>query len=208
MKGGEGMERANEREGGEKSENRQRENRHVIVSRGKQKRSQFTELRCLHWDHGRPWLCVCLWQSDGLARTHTQPGLLLCTVCVSACVYISICMWLSWGICPLRRTGVSMERGACWWACLGWGPSFDTGAEGNLCSLRNVENQAVLVRAEIWTAAGAFWVWKCKAVQKIEKEVSVFIRGWSVWLFYLLTLIPCKHINWIHITTAIFSKHS
>lgn len=48
MKEGEGMERTNEREGGEKGENRQRENRNVIVSRGKQKRSQFTELRCLY----------------------------------------------------------------------------------------------------------------------------------------------------------------
>lgn len=56
-------ERGTERmkEEGKKRENRQRENRHVIVYWGKQKRSQFTELRCLHSGHGRPLdVYVCL----------------------------------------------------------------------------------------------------------------------------------------------------
>lgn len=47
MKEGEAMDSPNEREQGER-EKTDRENRDVIVSWGKQKRSQFTELRCLH----------------------------------------------------------------------------------------------------------------------------------------------------------------
>ena len=38
------------------------------------------------------------------------------------------------------------------------GQALTQGQRGNLCSLRNVENQAFLARAEIWTAAAAVWV--------------------------------------------------
>lgn len=69
---------------------------------------------------GDPWLCVLFVQqtytSHNPVSRHVQ--------CV--CVYIH----LYGRVCPLRRNGLSMERGACWWACLGWGPSFDTRAEG------------------------------------------------------------------------------
>lgn len=47
MKERECTEQANEREGGERQKP-ERKNRHVIVSRGKQKNAQFTELHCLH----------------------------------------------------------------------------------------------------------------------------------------------------------------
>lgn len=122
--------------------------------------------------------CVCVGNSPTTLRalTHTHTHNLVSwsiqCVCVCVCMLVckSICMWLSWCVCPLRRTGVSMERGACWWACLGQRPSFDTGAEGNLCSPRNVENQDFFVTVELWTAAASFSVWKCKVVQTTKKR--------------------------------------
>ncbi len=57
-------------------------------------------------------VCICDSPTDLRALTHCPVSCSVQCACVLVC--ISICMWLSWGICPLRRTGVSMERGACW----------------------------------------------------------------------------------------------
>lgn len=182
MKEGEAMESPNEREQGER-EKTDREKTGTLLSLGVNKRDLSSQSFAVYTEAMGDPCCVCVCNSLTTLRapslspshtpapTHTQLCLLVCTVCGCIC----ICMWLGWDICPLRRTGVSMERGVNWWACLGQRPSFDTEAEGNLCRRRNVDNQEFLVMVKIWTADHCFRVWKCKSIFPHIKR-AVFSR--------------------------------
>lgn len=195
-RGGHG-ERMKEKEG--KREKTDRERTDTLLSLGVNKRDLSSQSFAVCAEAmGDPWLCVCDSPTNLRALTHRPVSRSVQCVCV--CIFI--CMWLSWGICPLRRTGVSMERGACWWACLGWGPSFDTGAEGNLCSLRNVKNQAVFSQSlntdcSCWTLG--LKKLKCKDNQKNScqflLEDEVFWKGSSAYSHFLQTCKPKPYYN-------------
>lgn len=100
-----------------KSEKTDRKNRRVIVSPGKQKRSQFTELHCLRWGHGRPCVSVCVVK---FWHTHTLVSCSLQCVCVALYVAES-------GHLSIEEDWSFHGTWVCWWACLMQRPSFDTG---------------------------------------------------------------------------------